>query len=102
MYSFEAPYFPPAKNNADAQSMLIVSVDNTPRFSDSILRDILSYEKNGQAFMHDMSFLSIAGNRKCPMLSRPPAPKIRQLLIRSRYVSPTTSDEDLDVSSYTW
>ena len=103
MYSFNAPNLAPPSTSAggDGSSMLIAYVDNTPRFSDSAIRDIFSYEKQGQAFMHDTIFPLITENRRCPMLSRPPAPKIRNFLLRSKYVSPNNSTVSDDVV-YDW
>lgn len=79
MYEFCVPTIVDATAENTA-NMVVVSIDNTPRVSNQQLKDILSYEVNGQAFMHDISFPFIAENRGSPMVSRPPAQKIRQLL----------------------
>jgi hypothetical protein len=81
---FKPPYIPKKKRDGS----LVFVLENSPRFSDSILRDILNYEKSGEQFTYEMCFDVLTQRRKSTMVCKKSAPKIGQELFRSRYVAP--------------
>ncbi len=82
---FNPPFIPTSKND---DSTCVFVLENSPRFSDAILRDVLSYEKSGGRFMYDMCFDVLTLRRKSAMVCKKTTPKIGSDLFRSRYVTP--------------
>jgi hypothetical protein len=81
---FNPPFIPKKKRDGS----LVFVLENSPRFSDSVLRDILSYEKSGGRFTYEMGFDVLSQRRKSTMVCKKSAPKLGRDLFRSRYVAP--------------
>lgn len=82
------PFNPPYIAKKKRDGLLVFVLENSPRYSDSVLRDILSYEKSGARFTYELCFDVLTQKRKSSMVCKKSAPKIGRDLFRSRYVKP--------------
>jgi hypothetical protein len=83
-HPFNPPFIP--KNEKDGSSVFVL--ESSLRFSNEILRDILSYEKSGGRFMYEPCFDILTLKRKSTMVCKKYGPKIGSFLFRSRYKTP--------------
>jgi hypothetical protein len=83
MYPFNPPLIPKQPKGGSLKFML----DNSPRYLDSTLTDILRYE--GMLAESEYSYLTV--RRKSCMISKKSGEKIGKFLLRSRYKSPSVS-----------
>ena len=87
MFTFNPPVV--HKLNKCDDLPLMFALSNSPRYTDTVLRDVLSYSADGAAFEYDMSFASLTGKKKYPTICKKSPVGMRSYLIRSTYVKPT-------------
>jgi hypothetical protein len=80
------PFNPPRLDKKKSVNVLTFAIDNSPRYSDLFLRDVLNYEQSGGDVMRELDF--IKSNREGPRVRKNTTTKLGQLVLKSRYVAP--------------
>jgi hypothetical protein len=77
---------PPCIDKKRKGNVLTFSIENSPRYSDVFLSDVLTYEWSGGDVMGELDF--IKSNREKPRIRKNNTTKLGQLILKSRYISP--------------
>jgi hypothetical protein len=80
------PFNPPLLSKKKRGNVLTFAVDNSNRYSDIFLRDVLNFEQSGGDVMSELDF--IKSDREGPRVQKNNTTKLGQLVLKSRYVAP--------------
>jgi hypothetical protein len=83
MFPFDPPRVSSKKRRCD---VITFAVDNTPRYDDVFLSDVLNYDRSGGDVMSELDF--IKSDRQGPRVRKNNTTKLGQLVLKSRYVAP--------------
>jgi hypothetical protein len=83
MFPFDPPLVSNKKRN---YGVLTFAVDNSPRYNDVFLSDVLNYNRSGGDIMSELDF--IKSHREGPRVRKNNTTKLGQLVLKSRYVAP--------------